>query len=324
MKNLISLLLLTISPYWLIAQYQPTTNGELIKHDYYSLSYNEDHEQAEWVYYKITKGNAGRTDDFRIDAKVSTGSATLADYKGSGYDRGHLCPAAAMKVNHEAMSQTFYMSNMSPQKPYFNRGIWKNLEALVRNWGYSIETHVVTGPIFRDNKGVIGSNQVTVPGYYYKVVYQPDKKRMIGFILANQKTSIKTFDSFIFPVDSIETLTGIDFFHQLEDKLENKLERTSADISSWPSSSSGSVKSSYKPQSSLSSQCLGTAKSTGQRCKNKTTNANGYCHVHQSQSPDYKAPPKQNYSGRCCATTKAGTRCKRNASTGSRYCWQHQ
>jgi len=95
----------------------------------------------------------------------------LADYKNSGYDRGHLCPVAAMKLNHTSMSETFFMSNISPQEPNFNRGIWKNIEALVREWGWNTKSHVVSGPIFKDNKGSIGANKVTVPGHYYKVIY---------------------------------------------------------------------------------------------------------------------------------------------------------
>src|SRR5690606_30581000 len=135
-----------------------------------------EHEQAEWVYYLLApsmiQGAFDRTDDFRPDPAVSTGSAELHDYVGSGFDRGHLAPAADMKVSHTAMSESFYLSNMSPQAPSFNRGGWKKLESLIRNWVLAEgQMFVVTGSIFRDNLGVIGRNQVTVPSYYYKVVY---------------------------------------------------------------------------------------------------------------------------------------------------------
>lgn len=260
------------------AQYQPHANGELIKHTYYSLSYIEEHEQAEWVYYTILKGNTSRTDDFRPDPKVSTKSAALSDYKASGYDRGHLCPAAAMKINHTAMSETFYMSNMSPQKPYFNRGIWKNLEALVRQWGMNTKTHVVTGPIFKDNIGVIGGNNVTIPGYYYKVIYQPETNLMIGFILPNEKSS-KPLDAFVTSVDSIESITGIDFFYQIEDDLEDVLEAKKGDIQSFSTEKKAVITPTNK--STNSTQCLGTAKSTGKRCKQKTTDPTGYCRYHK-------------------------------------------
>ena len=145
-------------------------NDIIVKHYAYTLNYNEEHEQAEWVAYILTKdrvyGTVKRTNNFRPDPKVKTGSATLADYKGSGYDRGHLAPAADMKWSATAMSESFYMSNMSPQRPGFNRGIWKRLEQLVRTWAVEYEEiHVVTGPVLKGSFKSIGPNQVSVPEY---------------------------------------------------------------------------------------------------------------------------------------------------------------
>ena len=105
---------------------KPDTN-QVVKHTAFWLSYSEPHEQAEWVYYILTpervSGTEKRKNNFRADPAVLTGSATLADYKGSGYDRGHLCPAADNTHTKEAMSESFFMSNMSPQEPGFNRGV---------------------------------------------------------------------------------------------------------------------------------------------------------------------------------------------------------
>ena len=105
----------------------------------FDLGYNEKYEQASWVAYVLTReevesGMINRTDNFRVDTSISTGSANLADYRGSGYDRGHLAPAGDMKWNATAMSESFLMSNMSPQTPSFNRGIWRSLESRVRVW----------------------------------------------------------------------------------------------------------------------------------------------------------------------------------------------
>jgi endonuclease G len=112
-----------------------STTGQIITHKYYTLSYSENDEQPYWVAYLLTSsmvnGNTKRTEDFRKDPLVSTGSAELSDYRRSDYDRGHLCPAGDMTINSEAMSETFYLSNMSPQAPSFNRGIWQQLEAKV-------------------------------------------------------------------------------------------------------------------------------------------------------------------------------------------------
>lgn len=155
----------------------PSGEGEIVRHTYYTLSFNSRHKQANWVYYTLElEGKervAERTDRFREDKKVPSGSAKPSDYIKSGYDRGHLCPAADMAHSAEAMEETFLMSNISPQLPVFNRGIWKSLEKLVRDWGEKERIYIVTGPVFKDNKGKIGRTGVTVPGFFYKVVYAP-------------------------------------------------------------------------------------------------------------------------------------------------------
>lgn len=207
---------------------EPKSKGEIIQHTYYTLAYSEENEQVFWVYYQLTSNlinsSQPRTDDFREDPAVTTGSATLEDYKDSGYDRGHLCPAADMTLNKTSMSETFYLSNMSPQVPGFNRGKWSTLEDQVRTWALAFDwLEVATGPIFEDNIGTIGADKVTVPGYYYKVLYSESKKIMLGLILPNASSS-KSLEQFVVTVDQIEQKTGINFFSGLEDKMENKLE----------------------------------------------------------------------------------------------------
>lgn len=200
-----------------------------------SLAYSEAHEGAVWVFYHLTpdhiNGTAERKDNFKIDHLVTTGSAALEDYVGSGYDRGHLAPAASMKINQTAMDESFYMSNMSPQHPSCNRGRWKSLETKVREWVITEgELYVVSGPIFKDNIETIGENEVTVPGYFYKVIYDGENK-MIGFILPNEKCPDDLID-YAVSVDSIESLTGIDFFSILDDDMENSLE-SNLNMSRW-------------------------------------------------------------------------------------------
>ncbi len=209
---------------------EPSAKGEIITHSHYSLSYLEEHEGAEWVYYILTPemaaGGVKREDDFRADPKVSTGSATLADYRKSGYDRGHLCPAGDMGFSEVAMSESFFMSNMSPQFPSLNRGRWKSLETAVRESAESGKTlHVVTGAIYRDNLGTIGASEVTIPGYYYKVIYCEAEGWMAAYIMPNRKLE-ESIDHFLVTADSVESLTGIDLFPALNDNLEQQLEST--------------------------------------------------------------------------------------------------
>ena len=208
--------------------YLPNSSGELIHHNYYSLSYSETNEQAEWVFYEINKdrvlGWFSRSNNFRIDKQVSTGSASLNDYKGSGYDRGHLVPASDMSFDSTAMSESFYMSNMSPQKPTFNRGVWKSLESLIRQWGEYNNLFVVSGPVFQGCLGFIGKNNVCVPKYYYKIIYAPLEGKMIAFLLPNEKGDSRDLMSYVCNVKSIEKITNIDFFSILDDNLEYELE----------------------------------------------------------------------------------------------------
>jgi|TARA_B110000211_G_scaffold223788_1_gene274113 endonuclease G len=205
----------------------PVSNGSLVNHTYYSLSYSEQYKQAEWTFYEIKKerilGLVSRTNDFRSDEMISTNSATLSDYGQSGYDRGHLVPAGDMSFSTIAMSESFYMSNMSPQHPSFNRGIWKNLESLVRSWGSNSSIYVATGPVLNDCSTTIGSNNVCVPEYYYKVIYDPSEQKMIAFVLSNKKAEY-TLSHYVTSVGYVEEITGINFFSGLEDELEKRLE----------------------------------------------------------------------------------------------------
>lgn len=254
---------------------------QIVSHTGYTLSYNETYEQANWVAYELTAKETQkafeRTNKFLVDPAVSTGSATDADYKKSGFDRGHLAPAADMGWSSTTMIESFYFSNMSPQLPGFNRGIWKNLESLARSWANENESiYVVTGPVFTNGMSTIGGNQVAIPNYYYKVIldYREPSLKGIGFILPNASSSLP-LQHFAVSIDSVEKVTGIDFYHLLSDDQEAYLEKTVC-ISCW------SWKTSGKSYSSNTNgvQCSGITKK-GERCRRNTSNANGRCHQHQ-------------------------------------------
>jgi endonuclease G len=264
--------------------YLPTsTTKQIVKHNYFTLSYSEKHELAEWVAYELTKeraeGDIERSDNFCIDPLVSTGSANPDDYVGSGYDKGHLAPAADMKFNSTAMLECFYMSNMSPQAPSFNRGIWKQLEEQVRTWAITYkDIYIVTGGVLKYTSGDIGANHVSIPKYFYKVVLdytEPDIKA-IALILPNEKGT-KQLEEYVITIDSLESLTGIDFFPALPDKLEKELESTSHP-EKWTFKRIN-TNVTYGNKTTCSVQCSGTTKS-GSRCKRKTLSPNGRCFQH--------------------------------------------
>jgi len=220
------------------ASYLPVPSKDLVRHTYYILSYNEKYEQANWVYYVMTDsmviaGGQERSNKFKVDELVPTGSAKSSDYTKSGYDRGHLCPAADMDFNHTAMEESFLMSNISPQAPDFNRGIWKELETEVREWAkQKHKLYVVTGPVFSENKGTIGKDQVLVPGFFFKVLYdETTHPEIIAFVLPNQKSD-RPLSDFVIKVDDLEKLTGYDFFSQLPDDVENKIE-SKIELAGW-------------------------------------------------------------------------------------------
>ena len=201
-----------------------------LQHEAYGFVYDEEHEQAKWIAYCLTKkeaaGTIERSDNFEEDPLVSSGTASDHDYAKSGYDRGHLAPAADMRWSETSMNESFYYSNMSPQIPAFNRGIWKKLEEKVRDWAVALDSIlIVTGPILTPNLPRIGSNQVSVPRYYYKAVVdlKGSNSKAIAFVLPNA-VSKRPLMEFALSINELEKLTNIDFFYQLDDPLENSLE----------------------------------------------------------------------------------------------------
>ncbi|MDA3956859.1 DNA/RNA non-specific endonuclease [Oceanispirochaeta sp.] len=206
---------------------------------FYTLQYNERFEQADWVAYELTQeeieGHVKRSNRFREDNEIKTGSAALSDYRYSGFDRGHLAPAADMKMSRDSMDDSFLMSNMSPQDPGFNRGIWAFLESCVRSWTSENESlFVVTGPVLtKQEYPVIGTNEVAVPESYYKVILdyrEPDFKG-IGFLLPNRKGEGRLQD-YAVSIDEVEIFTGLDFYPLLPDDLEESLESV-YDVTLW-------------------------------------------------------------------------------------------
>ena len=259
-------------------------NDQIIHHVGYTLNYVEKYEQANWVAYVLTREKTQksyeRSNKFLVDPMVKTGSADNSDYKASGYDRGHLAPAGDQSYSAITMKESFYYSNMSPQVPGFNRGIWKKLESLVRTWAKEYDSiYVVTGGILQPGLSTIGYHKVAIPNYFYKVVlqYSSHGTKGIGFILPNQ-SSKRALQSYVVPIDSVEHLTGIDFFPTLPDNIEQKIESKTC-INCWTWNIIQSSASSKVHKKGVSVQCSGTTQK-GNQCKRKTLSPNGRCYQH--------------------------------------------
>lgn len=204
---------------------------QIIHHTGYSVSYNELLRLPNWVGYELTRekatGTVARAKHFQPDPLVQGISADNQDYSHSGYDRGHMVPAADMKWSTQAMKESFYFSNICPQLHNLNAGDWKELEEKVREWAQRDSAIIiVSGPIINgDNPKRIGVSQIAVPDAFYKVILAPylSTPRAIGFIMKHQKGN-HPLRSYAVSVDSIESLTGIDFFPELPDAMEKEVE----------------------------------------------------------------------------------------------------
>jgi endonuclease G len=242
---------------------------EIVCHKALCLAYDEQHEQARWVAHVISPdiitGKQTRSNDFRRDDKVSTGTAVEADYflkylqpdssykyDGFGYDRGHLAPSADFRWSASALSESYYYSNMSPQLPEFNREKWAELEGAIRGYIFrnpQSQLYVVTGPIIDENPKVIerGIHQLSIPSFFWKVVVDLNNQKGIGFILPHKNLTGLPLSSFTVSIDQVESTTGLDFFPALSDPLEDSIEG-SFNASDWLSTiSTGDVEPLYAP-----------------------------------------------------------------------------
>lgn len=219
---------------------ESSARGEILHKTKYTINYNEDHEVANWVEYTLEKeflqNCVKRKNNFRVDPTLSTGSATLADYKRSGYDRGHLVPAGDMKLNAKVMSETFFMSNMTPQPSRFNQITWNKLEKLVRAWAMKYEKlWIITGPILHDNLSTIGKdNRVSVATEYFKVLLRKENNQFKGIAFL-MPTSVphNNLSLYTLSIRELEEYSQINFFHFLskeEETIEEKLSTSDWDF----------------------------------------------------------------------------------------------
>jgi endonuclease G len=223
--------------------YIPTQElgDQLIRYNYYTMSYSAQHKNAEWVAYellgaRLDLSSGVKRQNFKLDPNTES-EASSSDYTNSGYDRGHLVPAHDMDFNKKAMSESFFMTNVSPQVPDFNRGIWKSLEGKVRKWAKKEKRlYVITGPLLR--KRVKKADRInptgpTIPRGFFKIVvdYEGNEKKGIAFMFKNKGID-QPLERFVTTIDLVEEYTNLDFFPDLTVAEEATLESIS-DLSLW-------------------------------------------------------------------------------------------
>ena len=205
--------------------------GQVIHRTGYTLAYDAKTRTPQWVAWELTKketqGTVERSNDFQPDPDVKGAKVVTKDYSHSGYDRGHMAPAADMKWSKKAMMESFYMSNICPQDHNLNTSDWSELENKSRQWARRFgKVYIVCGPIYNGKRNeYIGDHRVKVPDAFFKVVLINEKKKQcaMGFYFENEAGERK-LQEYLVPVDHIEQLTGMDFFSALPDNLEDRME----------------------------------------------------------------------------------------------------
>lgn len=212
-------------------------NEIVLKRIGYTVSYNNTYKTPNWVAWELTReetqGKEDRKDKFVPDPDLPEPRVEHADYTRSGYDRGHMAPAADMKWSEEAMAQSFYMSNICPQNQKLNRDDWGDLEETCREWAKKYgRVYIVCGPIYdKKNPKRIGKHQVAVPDRFFKVVLIENRKNpmAMGFLFDNAAHH-QALEKYMVTVDSVEAVTKLDFFSKLSDSVENRIEAEIPDV----------------------------------------------------------------------------------------------
>lgn len=213
---------------------------QCITHTGYQVSYNPAWHIPNWVAYQLTAeevaGEEERSNKFLPDPLVDGDPVLTSDYTHSGFDRGHMAPAADMKWSEQAMRESFYMTNICPQNHSNNAGDWKDLEVLVRDLATTYgNIYLACGPVVSDTSHTIGSaRRIVVPEAFYKVLLRQKSDgswTAIGFVMPNAAGN-RPLMTYMLPVDSVENLVGIDFFPLLPDSIENVVE-SDYTVSDW-------------------------------------------------------------------------------------------
>ena len=212
---------------------------QLLLRKNYITSYNKQTKCPNWVLWELTRekadGNVKRPDyAFHEDMEVSSPRAELIDYRGSGYDRGHMCPAGDNKWDEDAMYESFLMTNMCPQNQQLNSGLWNQIEMQCRYWAKKYgRLYIVCGPIYlRGEHQTIGPNKVVVPDAFFKAIICLEKNpKGIAFVCRNTKGDKKK-DYYVNTIRDVERITEYVLFPNLNEKIVNHV-KDHANINEW-------------------------------------------------------------------------------------------
>lgn len=275
-----------------------TNEISFVKHTFYEIGFNTKYKLPAWTFYSQTKehlalANLDRKGSFVKDPFLNSPQAKNKDYSSSGFDKGHLVPCEDMSFTETAMHETFYYSNCAPQTTELNRGEWKMLEELSRNWGKEYgEVIVISGPVFESNMKTMGedpekngASRIPIPNLFYKIIIRHESQtyKAIGFILPNVTTPINGLQNYVCSVDSIEKITGLDFFSELPDNLEEQFESI-RNLKDWHFEyhhhNIKTESDTILKTKTIATQCSAKTKK-GKRCKKNTTHTSGACEIHQ-------------------------------------------
>lgn len=283
--------------------------GKVIRHTGYTLHYNPQHKQADWAVYQLTRsrteGKSSAPESYRPDPEVTAGAAP-GDLQGTGFDRGLLVPAGHLRWSKTAAAEAYLMSNVSPMKTAFRKGLWAELEEMIRiRTVVDEELYIVVGPVLKGALTPAGKSGVTAPQQFFAAILDNREPgiKAVGFILPNGPAK-KPLMAHAVSVDEVERVTGLNLFANLPDQVETVFE-AKYDPSQWivdesaPGADSATAAPGGPGQKKMSGKAFAPAvlcrgvDVEGKRCKRMTTNPNGYCWEHQDQDKKGKTPGKK-------------------------------
>jgi endonuclease G len=263
-----------------------TNDIHFVKHTFYEIGFENKYHLPAYTFYSLTRehlqlANLDRKGSFVKDPELNFPQAKGKDYSASGFDKGHMVPCEDMSFSETAMKETFYYSNCAPQTTELNRGEWKVLEELARTWGKEYgEVVVISGPVFEPNLQTMGEDRIPIPKLFYKIILRHELQtyKTIAFLMPNSSSALSELKNYVCNVDSVEKITGLDFFYDLPDNIEAQFESIYI-LNDWDFSHHVKTKNETDTIKTIPTQCIAKTKK-GTRCKKMATSSNSLCNLH--------------------------------------------